>query len=621
MKLELFIKSGTLQGRKFELEQGTMMLGRGLDCDLRFDATGDPGVSTHHAILQLESDGFYIIDQKSTNGTIVNGQVIQRTKLAPGNIIQLGHQGPHILVQIEAPVVIPPTIVSGFNNIAPTRVSPSGPVSAPNNMSNANMSGPGQPNPQFGGQNIGAANSAGNAYSGQNMGGNTGGQNAMGPNMGGSGLGASNMGRPNLGGPSSLRGAIPPDMPGGVPISGGMPAMAGGFAGGGATATLRQTFSNIGIYDPEKEKSSNGRSILGIGAAIAVGLVMVFIVMILMVLSVGPVGAIVGTILAFTPAPFYLMLFLWLDRYDPEPAWALLLAFCWGGLFAVIVSFIVNTIFSGLAMTIVGGPTGDVLGAVISAPIIEEGTKGLGVVLFMVFLRSEFDDILDGIVYAGVIALGFATVENVLYYGNQVASGGINIGLIFILFLRGVLAPFSHSLFTSMTGIGCGISRESHNKVLRIVMPMVGYAVAVFLHALWNGIASIVGSLIGYLFFYIIIWVPLFLIMLIVMIYMSRREAKLIKEMLAVEVARGLINKEQLELIGSSMARMKWLGSSLMSGNFQKYKVQRQYLRAVTKLAFCYWHVARASAANNQTRSLPQIPKFQAEVTQLKAQL
>src|SRR5262249_41623979 len=153
--------------------------------------------------------------------------------------------------------------------------------------------------------------------------------------------------------------------------------------------------------------------------------------------SVGIVGAVIGTILAFIPAPFYLMLFLWLDRYDPEPAWALLAAFAWGGLFAVIVSFIVNTLFGAVAASLVGGPAGNTLGAVISAPLIEEGTKGLGVVLFLIFLRNEFDDILDGIVYAGVIALGFATVENVLYYGRTVAAGGG--GLLFILFLRGVL--------------------------------------------------------------------------------------------------------------------------------------------------------------------------------------
>jgi hypothetical protein len=264
------------------------------------------------------------------------------------------------------------------------------------------------------------------------------------------------------------------------------------------------------------------------------------------------------------------------------------------------------------------------MGSVISAPIIEEATKGLGVLLISVFLRKEFDDIVDGIVYAGVIALGFATVENVLYYGSQFAQSGLGPGLVFILFLRGVLSPFAHALFTSMTGIGCGIARETHNKTLKFAMPVIGYFFAVFLHALWNGAAVFVSAYLGgagFFIFYFLVWVPLFLIMFGVMIYMVFREAKIIKQMLAIEVARGLITQEQLELVGSSLSRVKWLASSVFSGNMKKFAAQRKFLRAVTKLAFCYWHVARANAANSQTQSLPQIPKFQAEVMTLKAEI
>ena len=53
---------------------------------------------------------------------------------------------------------------------------------------------------------------------------------------------------------------------------------------------------------------------------------------ILQVLQVsGKSGALMGTLVAFLPAPFYLALWLWLDRYDPEPAWALAGAWLWGG--------------------------------------------------------------------------------------------------------------------------------------------------------------------------------------------------------------------------------------------------------------------------------------------------
>src|SRR2546423_12521981 len=211
-----------------------------------------------------------------------------------------------------------------------------------------------------------------------------------------------------------------------------------------------------------------------------------------------------------------------MDRYDPEPVWLLALLFGWGALVAVIVSFVVNTVF-GIVMYVGTHSEGlaDLLGAVISAPIIEEGTKGLGVLAALLFFRKYFDDILDGIIFAGVIALGFATVENVLYYGRQIndfvmSQPGLEReqalkGLIVIFILRGIMSPFAHVTFTSMTGIGCGIARESHNKAIRVVAPILGYFGAVTLHAIWNGMAVIGG---GKGFFYgdFLGEIPLFLI-------------------------------------------------------------------------------------------------------------
>ncbi|MEW6732436.1 MAG: PrsW family glutamic-type intramembrane protease [Acidobacteriota bacterium] len=556
MKLRLMIQNGSLNGCQFELEQGSLLLGRGPDCAIRFDSTLDPGVSTRHAMIQAEPDGFYLIDQQSTNGTYSNANRIQRVLLRSGDMIQLGGQGPQIYVMVEG-------------HFAPVYNSPPQPFIPPQQ---AFIPAPAPPMPPM----------------------------------------------------------PPPPPPPFTPLTGGSmgqqqaslpPSSPFNFTGTAGKTNLRQSMSSIGIYDPEKDKDK-GNSYVSIGVALGIGAVMTLIVMLIVLLDLGLVGGIVGAIMAFTPAPLYLFLFLWLDRYDPEPAWALAGAFAWGGLFAVIVSYIINTFFGTVVSLVAGPAAGSLLGAVISAPVIEEGTKGLGVLLIAIFLRREFDDVLDGIVYAGVVALGFATVENVLYYGRAFLSGG-GVALLFIGFLRGVLSPFAHTLFTSMTGIGCGIARETHNKTLRIVMPIVGYIGAVLLHGLWNLIASVSGGLglMAFILIYFVVWVPLFLIFLGVMIYMLRREGRVIKEMLTVEVARGLITPAQLELIGSTMGRIKWLMSSLTSGNWKRLRAQRNFLRAVTKLAFCYWHVARAAAANNQTRSLTQIPKFQAEVMTLREQI
>src|SRR4029453_7670759 len=58
-------------------------------------------------------------------------------------------------------------------------------------------------------------------------------------------------------------------------------------------------------------------------------------------------------------------------------------------------------------------------------------------------------------------------------------------------FLRGVLAPWGHPLYTSMTGIGFGIARETDKTWVRYMAPLGGYLAGVTLHAIWNGAASI----------------------------------------------------------------------------------------------------------------------------------
>ena len=61
-------------------------------------------------------------------------------------------------------------------------------------------------------------------------------------------------------------------------------------------------------------------------------------------------------------------------------------------------------------------------------------------------------------------------------------------------FLRGVLAPWGHPLYTSMTGIGFGISRESTSTTIRWLAPLGGYFVGVTLHAIWNFAPTVLGT-------------------------------------------------------------------------------------------------------------------------------
>jgi len=98
----------------------------------------------------------------------------------------------------------------------------------------------------------------------------------------------------------------------------------------------------------------------------------------------------------------------------------------------------------------------------------------------------------DGIVYASMSALGFAMTENILYYGRAALGGGGSLTAIFII--RGFFAPFSHPLFTSLTGIGLGLARQSRNTFVKLIAPIFGLMAAISMHAIWNGSARLFGG-------------------------------------------------------------------------------------------------------------------------------
>jgi len=538
MKLRLTINGGSLNGQEFVLETGFLTVGRSETCSIRFDPLTERIASKQHAFIEAKPDGFYVTDNNSTNGTLLNGAQIETAKLSDGDTIQFGKNGVTGTVHIEAaPVAVSSqSTADRFNLFQASQYAQAvrnEPVSIQNSLSNL-------------------------------------------------GLG-------------NLQTAVPPP---------------------DTAATWKY---------------------LVVGAVLIVMIALGTAVWLLTSLSIGLIAVIIATVVAFVPAMFYLLPFMFLDRYDPEPFWLFALAFGWGAGVAVFVSFIVNTVITilvAVAANVAGysPQIGEYAGAIISAPIFEEGSKGIGLLILLIFFRRYFDDVLDGIVFAGVIALGFATVENVLYYGQGLVGGGI-LGLVLLFFMRGILSPFAHATFTSMTGIGCGIARESHKTFVRIIMPVLGYVGAVTLHMLWNGVAflgafviqgfgftwvcsdiGLGGEGIGLCSFFIsyaLLEVPLFVIYVAFTLFIMRRQNKILKEMLAIDIAQGIIPEAHGRIATSAFRSSGWLLGGIFNG---KIFSRSRYLRSIGKLGLSYWHIQRATAAQGQTGSFQQNPILRNEV-------
>src|SRR5262249_12828957 len=152
------------------------------------------------------------------------------------------------------------------------------------------------------------------------------------------------------------------------------------YAAPTARMWLRGSPRDIGLYNPHfdtgKSKKLPGAGLFWLGFVV-VGMTLIGLTM----LDVGVGNTIVGAISAIIPAGFYLAIFLWLARYHPEPPQTLIFAFSWGAIIAVFVSAIYNSFFTSAF--------GELLTSIVSAPIVEEASKGIGVLIIVLCFRKD----------------------------------------------------------------------------------------------------------------------------------------------------------------------------------------------------------------------------------------
>jgi protease PrsW len=344
-----------------------------------------------------------------------------------------------------------------------------------------------------------------------------------------------------------------------------------------------------------------------IAVFIALCVVGLLTLMMIGALNTGPGGLIVGILLAALPVPFYLALALSVDRYEKEPMSMLALAFLWGATGAVFISFILNSINSALFGAIGGQGAAAFGGSVISAPLVEETSKALALLVFFVWKKDEFDGVLDGIVYAGMVGLGFAMTENVSYYGQALAAGSLP-GTVFV---RGVLAPFSHPLFTAMTGVGLGIARETTKRSLKLIAPVGGLCLAMALHGTWNLSASLGPAFLGV---YVLVMIPTFLALLGIVLYAQARERRIIRANLTPYVQSGHLSPAEVQMLCAFGGRLKTLYAAATAGGMRGYRREACFQQAASELAFHRWRTERGI-----TRGTTEYVTVEAEYLQLIA--
>jgi protease PrsW len=305
--------------------------------------------------------------------------------------------------------------------------------------------------------------------------------------------------------------------------------------------------------------------------------------------EVGPAAFLTGLVLAALPVPVYVTLALRIDRYEPEPARLLAWAFFWGATGAIFIALVLNTAGQAVVGSHFGSDVGDLYGGSISAPVVEESAKGAVLFAIWRWRRWQIDGVLDGIVYAAMVGLGFAMTENVLYYGHAAATGGIPLGVTF--FARGVTAPFAHPVFTSMTGIGLGVAVTTHRPWMRRLAPVAGLLAAMALHSLWNTSSSVGGGA-AFLGVYFLIMVPVFVCVVVVALVSLRREGRVVAERLRPEVETELLNQADVIGLASLRDRRRLRRAARRDGREAKRALEALQM-AATEVAFRRDRLAR----------------------------
>jgi RsiW-degrading membrane proteinase PrsW (M82 family) len=316
-------------------------------------------------------------------------------------------------------------------------------------------------------------------------------------------------------------------------------------------------------------------------------------ILLVLAISSAPAITILATVLATIPVVPLVLAYLWLDRYEPEPKRLLLMALLWGAFVATFAALVIQGVGG-----IFAGVTEEASLAIV-APISEEFTKGIFLVFLLWWRRAEIDGILDGLVYAGMVGIGFAFTENILYLGasyngaDGMGPGGI-VGITTTFVLRCVFSPFAHPLFTAFIGLGIGLAVTSRKPLVRWCAPVVGYVLAVVAHGLWNG-STIYGAE-GFIGTYVVIMVPAFAGLVWLAVWARRSERRMLTAALGDAAQRGLVPATDIGWVVDLRARRQARAHARQVGGKAAEDAMREYQQAAIELGFLHHRYLRGTA-------------------------
>lgn len=313
---------------------------------------------------------------------------------------------------------------------------------------------------------------------------------------------------------------------------------------------------------------------------------------------------------AGVPMFAFLSVIWWLDRYDREPVWLLGVTFLWGAIGAVSISVIITLLLRGAypALLLAAGlpeldPTlAQAAEPVVLAPFVEEPAKAL--ILLFVMWNRHFDNMTDGFVYGAAAGLGFGMTENLLYFVTVSGDAAVWGSTVLV---RTFYSAVMHATASAIVGAALGFARF---RGLGSMMGwgLTGLALAMAIHAIWNGLITMSGLTGGEGFFtadLILLPIEVLAVFAVFQICLFE-ESAIIRRELSEEAAAGHLPAEHPRILASWLRRLsrQWVPPGVN---------RDRYVQIATSLAM------RKKQVRQMGRRTPDF--YRAEVQRLRSEL
>jgi RsiW-degrading membrane proteinase PrsW (M82 family) len=322
--------------------------------------------------------------------------------------------------------------------------------------------------------------------------------------------------------------------------------------------------------------------------------------------AAGPGVAAICALACLPTTAFALFVIRRIDRNEKEPWRLVLVAAAWGALVATSLVIWGESFWQAIAVrSLVPGPGLDATQA-FSAGLLEELGKGSAVLLLFLVMRSEFDDVVDGIVYGAAVGLGFNFMESITYMTNLYAiftpenSGLAAAG--FQWYARQVLGLFlGHATYTAYVGAGVGIARQLPTRSKKVIAIVAGFVVAIAAHFSWDAwltffpIGSGLFALVGIHLRTLVMTGPFTAGIIVLLVMGLRNESAALASQLRLEAANGsgTVLPQEVEILSHPWRRFAERWRALDRKGIDAYMRLGRLQAAQLDLAMERWHRSR----------------------------